>query len=113
MNLGLVVLSADNEVFFQTSLVTSEALSTRFTLPAEEQPTSGVFHISLIEQTIPAASSRFYSSIDALINFAFRLRLGMIKITVSVPTKRDGWSVCAWRCQPNKRPSFTARAFWW
>lgn len=49
MNLGLVVLSADNEVFFQTSLVTSEALSTRFTLPAEEQPTSGVFHISLIE----------------------------------------------------------------
>lgn len=52
MNLGLVVLSANNEVFFQASLVTSEALSTRFTLPAAGQSTIGVFRISLVE---PAA----------------------------------------------------------
>ena len=52
MNLGLVVLSENNEVFFQASLVTSEALSTRFTLPAAGQYTIGVFRISLVE---PAA----------------------------------------------------------
>jgi hypothetical protein len=49
MNLGLVVLSASNEVFFQASLVTSEALSTRFTLPVAGQYTIGVFRISLVE----------------------------------------------------------------
>ncbi|MBX3016154.1 MAG: hypothetical protein KF832_31825 [Caldilineaceae bacterium] len=37
MNLGLVVLSADNHVFFQASLVTSESLSARFILPEEGQ----------------------------------------------------------------------------
>lgn len=49
MNLGLVVLSANNEVFFQASLVTSEALSTQFTLPEAGQYTIGVFRISLVE----------------------------------------------------------------
>jgi hypothetical protein len=49
MNLGLVVLSASNEVFFQASLVTSESLSTRFTLPEAGQYTIGVFRISLVE----------------------------------------------------------------
>jgi hypothetical protein len=49
MNLGLVVLSENNEVFFQASLVTSESLSTRFTLPEAEQYTIGVFRISLVE----------------------------------------------------------------
>ncbi len=49
MNLGLVVLSESNEVFFQASLVTSEALSTRFTLPVAGQYTIGVFRISLVE----------------------------------------------------------------
>ncbi len=52
MNLGLVVLSENNEVFFQASLVTSAALSTRFTLPEAGQYTIGVFRISLVE---PAA----------------------------------------------------------
>lgn len=51
MNLGLVVLSEKNEVFFQASLVTSESLSTRFTLPAAGQYTIGVFRISLVEPT--------------------------------------------------------------
>lgn len=49
MNLGLVVLSENNEVFFQASLVTSESLSTRFTLPEAGQYTIGVFRISLVE----------------------------------------------------------------
>jgi hypothetical protein len=52
MNLGLVVLSESNEIFFQASLVTSEALSTRFTLPVAGQYTIGVFRIRLVE---PAA----------------------------------------------------------
>jgi len=49
MNLGLVVLSEDNEAFFQASLVTSEALATTFTLPDTGQSTIGVFRISLVE----------------------------------------------------------------
>ena len=49
MNLGLVVLSAENEVFFQASLVTSASLATQFTLPAAGQYTIGVFRISLVE----------------------------------------------------------------
>ncbi|MEZ4860433.1 MAG: hypothetical protein R3C14_03975 [Caldilineaceae bacterium] len=48
MNLGLVVLPADNEVFSRP-LVTSESLSTRFTWPAAGQSTIGVFRISLVE----------------------------------------------------------------
>lgn len=52
MNLGVVVLSAENEVFFQASLVTSASLATQFTLPAAGQYTIGVFRISLVD---PAA----------------------------------------------------------
>ncbi|MCB0124309.1 MAG: hypothetical protein KDE58_18765, partial [Caldilineaceae bacterium] len=49
MNLGLVVLSAENEVFFQASLVTSTSLATTFTLPTAGTYTIGVFRISLVE----------------------------------------------------------------
>ncbi|MEZ4711632.1 MAG: hypothetical protein R3A44_30840 [Caldilineaceae bacterium] len=49
MNLGMVVLSEDNEVFFQASLVTSESLSTRFTLPESGEYTIGIFRIRLVE----------------------------------------------------------------
>ncbi len=49
MNLWLVVLSENNEVFFQASLVTSELLSTTFTLPDVGAYTIGVFRISLVE----------------------------------------------------------------
>jgi len=52
MNFGLVVLSESNEVFFQASLVTSESLSTRFTLLATGQYTIGVFRISLVEPAV-------------------------------------------------------------
>lgn len=46
MNLGLVVLSANNEVLFQANLVTAVSLTTQFTLPAAGQYTIGVFRIS-------------------------------------------------------------------
>ena len=49
MNLGLVVLSENNEVFFQASLVTSETLATQFTLPEAGEYTIGVFRIALVE----------------------------------------------------------------
>lgn len=49
MNLGLVVLLAENEVFFQASLFTSESLSTTFTLPTAGEYTIGIFRISLVE----------------------------------------------------------------
>lgn len=46
---GLVVLSAENEVFFQASLVTSASLATQFTSPPAGQYMIGVFRISLVE----------------------------------------------------------------
>lgn len=49
MNLGLVVLSENNEVFFQASLVTSDSLSTALMLPEAGEYTIGVFRISLVE----------------------------------------------------------------
>ena len=49
MNLGLVVLSENNEVFFQASLVTSETLATQFTLLEAGAYTIGVFRIALVE----------------------------------------------------------------
>ena len=53
LNLGLVVLSADNQVVFQTSLVTSDTLSTRFTLPITGEYTIGIFRIDLIPPSSP------------------------------------------------------------
>ena len=47
MNLGLVALSEN--IFFQASLVTSESLSTNFTLPEAGEYTISVFRISLVE----------------------------------------------------------------
>ena len=49
MNLGLVVLPAENELFFQASLVPSESLATTFTLP-----TIGLFRINLVEPAVVA-----------------------------------------------------------
>ena len=53
LNLGLVVLSASNKVVFQASLVTSESLATRFTLPEAGQYTIGLFRISLVNPNKP------------------------------------------------------------
>lgn len=57
LNLGLVVLSSDNKVYFQTSLVTSSALSTTLTLPTQGQYTIGIFRVSLVEPTKPSATA--------------------------------------------------------
>lgn len=57
LNLGLVVLSANNEVAFQASLVTSQTLTTRFTLPSAGQYTIGVFRIDLLPPASPEATA--------------------------------------------------------
>ncbi len=57
LNLGLIVLSANNEVVFQSSLVTSETLSTRLTLPSGGQYTIGVFRIDLLPPANPEATA--------------------------------------------------------
>ncbi len=53
LNLGLAVLSPDNKVVFQASLVTSESLTTRFTLPSVGTYTIGVFRIDLLPPDNP------------------------------------------------------------
>jgi hypothetical protein len=53
LNLGLVALSADNQVVFQASLVTSDTLTTQFVLPFEGQYTIGVFRIDLLPPAEP------------------------------------------------------------
>jgi len=57
LNLGLVVLSADNQVVFQASLVTSTTLNTRFTLPTAGTYTIGVFRIDLLPPAAPEATA--------------------------------------------------------
>lgn len=57
LNLGLVVLSASNEVVFQASLVTSESLSTRLTLPSAGVYTIGVFRVDLLPPGDPQATA--------------------------------------------------------
>jgi hypothetical protein len=57
LNLGLVVLSAENQVVFQASLVTSSTLNTRFTLPTAGTYTIGVFRIDLSPPATPEATA--------------------------------------------------------
>ncbi len=57
LNLGLVVLSADNKVVFQASLVTSSELTTKFTLPTAGTYTIGVFRIDLLSPSTPEATA--------------------------------------------------------
>lgn len=57
LNLGLVVLSADNKVVFQASLVTSQTLNTRFTLPSAGTYTIGVFRVDLLPPAAPEATA--------------------------------------------------------
>lgn len=53
LNLGLVLLSADNKVVYQASLVTSSAMSTTLTLPSDGKYTVGVFRIDLLPPAAP------------------------------------------------------------
>lgn len=57
LNLGLVVLSADNKVVFQASLVTSSELTTKFTLPSAGTYTIGIFRIDLLSPAAPEATA--------------------------------------------------------
>jgi hypothetical protein len=57
LNLGLAVLSEQNEIAFQASLVTSSLLSTRFTLPSTGEYTIGVFRIELLPPDAPEATT--------------------------------------------------------
>lgn len=57
LNLGLVVLSADNKVVFQASLVTSSELTTKFTLPTAGTYTIGIFRIDLLPPDAPEATA--------------------------------------------------------
>jgi len=56
VNLGLAVFSEKNEVIFQASLVTSEALSTTLTFPAAGSYTIGLFRVNLLPVTVPAST---------------------------------------------------------
>jgi hypothetical protein len=53
LNLGIVLLSADNQVAFQASLVTSTTLSTELVIPVGGEYTLGVFRIDLIPPLAP------------------------------------------------------------
>lgn len=57
LNLGIVILYPKDQVFFQTSLVTSDRLSTRLSLPAAGQYTIGVYRIGLVEPAKPEDTS--------------------------------------------------------
>jgi len=57
LNLGLVVLSDDNKVVYQASLVTSKSMTTTFTLPKDGKYTVGVFKIDLLPPTSPEATA--------------------------------------------------------
>ncbi|MCB9459094.1 MAG: hypothetical protein H6670_05555 [Anaerolineaceae bacterium] len=56
-NLGLAVLSQNNEIAFMAALVSSYNLSTTFILPSDGQYTIGVFRIDLISVPSPEATS--------------------------------------------------------
>ncbi len=47
LNLGLVVLSENNTLVFQASLITSSILTTQFTLPSTGEYTIGIFRVDL------------------------------------------------------------------
>ena len=57
LNLGLVVLSADNQVAFQASFINSQTLNTTFMLPVDSDYTVGVFRIDLSSVDAPEPTS--------------------------------------------------------
>ena len=56
-NLNLVVLSSDNKIVFQASLVTSSELTTKFTLPSDGTYTNSIFRIDLLPPASPEATA--------------------------------------------------------
>jgi hypothetical protein len=57
LNLGLVVLSAENQVVSYGGLITGDTFSTRITLPSTGQYTIGVFRVELLPPADPQATA--------------------------------------------------------
>ncbi len=57
LNLGLVVLSAENKVIFQASLVTTSEFNAKFTLPTAGTYTIGIYRIDLLPPEAPEATA--------------------------------------------------------
>lgn len=57
LNLGLIMLSQNNELVYQASLITSQVMSTRLTLPSQGTYTIGVFRIDLLPPAEPQATA--------------------------------------------------------
>lgn len=57
LNLGVVMLSADNQIVFQASMIVSDTLFTRLAVPAAGQYTIGVFRVDLLPPDAPEASA--------------------------------------------------------
>lgn len=53
LNLGVVVLSEDNKVVYQASLVTSSVMTTTFSVPADGKYTVGLFRVDLLPPAAP------------------------------------------------------------
>ena len=57
LNLGLVVLSPNNEVIYMAALVNSETMSTLFSLPDAGEYIIGIFRLDLLPPSTPANTS--------------------------------------------------------
>jgi hypothetical protein len=57
LNLGLVVLSENNDLVFQASLVNTDAMTAQFKLPATGNYIAGVFRIDLLPPAAPEATA--------------------------------------------------------
>jgi hypothetical protein len=56
LNIGLVVLSADNQVVYMAALISSQTNNSRFTLPSTGEYTIGMFRIDLVTLASPEAT---------------------------------------------------------
>lgn len=57
LNLGLVVINANSDVIFQSSLVTTQSLTTQFTIPESGEYTAGILRIDLLPPASPEATA--------------------------------------------------------
>ncbi len=57
LNLGLVVLSQNNELAFQASLITTNSLTTQLTLPSTGDFTVGIFRVDLLPPDDPESTT--------------------------------------------------------
>lgn len=65
LNLGLVVLSAENQVAYMAALVSSQTMTSRLTLPTAGEYTVGIFRLDLIP---PAAAEATRFRVSAQLN---------------------------------------------